>query len=116
MSARIMVCKQCLEEFELLPGKPGFANVCPECSAPKVIAVAPEGKRLSVAEQQAARRATRKPMSPEAAARAMDRALVDMAHLLAAIDPKFRRNVEALTGRRFNRYVTELDGIAKGGR
>jgi len=110
----MMVCKQCSEEFELLPGKPGFANVCPECSVPKVIAVAPKGKRLSVAEQQAARRA--KPMSPEAAARAMDRALVDMAHLLAAIDPKFRRNVEVLTGRRFDRYVNELDGIAKGGR
>lgn len=28
----IKVCVQCGEEFELKPGKPGFANRCPECS------------------------------------------------------------------------------------
>lgn len=26
-------CTKCQEEFELKPGKPGFANVCPECTA-----------------------------------------------------------------------------------
>jgi hypothetical protein len=28
----IKVCVVCSEEFELKPGKPGFANRCPECS------------------------------------------------------------------------------------
>lgn len=27
-------CVVCAEEFELRPGKPGFANRCPECSDP----------------------------------------------------------------------------------
>ena len=30
----IRVCVVCGEEFELKPGKPGFANRCPECSVP----------------------------------------------------------------------------------
>lgn len=29
----VKVCTICSEEFELKPGKPGFANRCPECSA-----------------------------------------------------------------------------------
>lgn len=29
----IKVCVVCSEEFELRPGKSGFANRCPECSA-----------------------------------------------------------------------------------
>ena len=29
----IKTCVGCGEEFELKPGKPGFANRCPECSA-----------------------------------------------------------------------------------
>ena len=29
----IKICAVCEEEFELKPGKPGFANRCPECSA-----------------------------------------------------------------------------------
>jgi hypothetical protein len=28
----IKTCAVCGEEFELKPGKPGFANRCPECS------------------------------------------------------------------------------------
>lgn len=28
----IKICSQCSEEFELRPDKPGFANVCPECT------------------------------------------------------------------------------------
>lgn len=32
MSYPIKVCAICSEEFELKPGKPGFANHCPDCS------------------------------------------------------------------------------------
>jgi rubredoxin len=37
-----MTCKKCGEEFELhsgspSTGKPGYANVCPECSPPAVL-------------------------------------------------------------------------------
>ena len=28
----IKICVVCEQEFELKPGKPGFANRCPECS------------------------------------------------------------------------------------
>jgi hypothetical protein len=31
----VKVCVVCHEEFELKPGKPGFANRCPECSEPE---------------------------------------------------------------------------------
>ncbi len=34
MSFPIKVCVKCGEEFELKPGKPGFANRCPDCSEP----------------------------------------------------------------------------------
>lgn len=29
----VKTCVLCGEEFELKPGKPGFANHCPECSS-----------------------------------------------------------------------------------
>lgn len=32
MSLPIKTCVICSEEFELRPGKPGFANRCPECT------------------------------------------------------------------------------------
>ena len=32
MAFPIKVCSICAEEFELRPGKPGFANRCPACS------------------------------------------------------------------------------------
>jgi hypothetical protein len=35
MGFPIKVCVACGEEFELKPGKPGFANRCPECSQPE---------------------------------------------------------------------------------
>jgi hypothetical protein len=35
MSFPIKTCIVCGEEFELRPDKPGFANRCPECSAPE---------------------------------------------------------------------------------
>lgn len=31
----IKTCAACGDEFELKPGKPGFANRCPECSEPE---------------------------------------------------------------------------------
>jgi hypothetical protein len=31
----IKTCVVCGEEFELRPGKPGFANRCPACSEPE---------------------------------------------------------------------------------
>jgi hypothetical protein len=31
----IKVCVVCSDEFELKPGKPGFANRCPACSEPQ---------------------------------------------------------------------------------
>jgi hypothetical protein len=35
MAFPIKTCVVCSEEFELYPGKPGFANRCPACSAPE---------------------------------------------------------------------------------
>jgi hypothetical protein len=32
MAFPVKVCSICSEEFELRPGKPGFANRCPMCS------------------------------------------------------------------------------------
>jgi hypothetical protein len=32
MKFPIKVCAVCAEEFELKPGKPGYANHCPSCS------------------------------------------------------------------------------------
>ena len=34
MAFPIKTCVVCGEEFELKPGKPGFANRCPSCSEP----------------------------------------------------------------------------------
>jgi len=38
MAFPIKICAVCHEEFELKPDKPGFANRCPECSAPETTA------------------------------------------------------------------------------
>ena len=35
MGFPIKTCAACGEEFELRPGKPGFANRCPACSEPE---------------------------------------------------------------------------------
>jgi hypothetical protein len=35
MAFPIKVCVVCSEQFELKPGKPGFANRCPQCSEPE---------------------------------------------------------------------------------
>jgi hypothetical protein len=39
----IKVCAVCGEEFELRPGKPGYANRCPECSEPETAAETHKG-------------------------------------------------------------------------
>ena len=56
----IKVCAVCSEEFELKPGKPGFANRCPECSEPESVdsagkpgVDAEERKALNEARRQA---------------------------------------------------------------
>lgn len=38
MAFPIKICVICSEEFELRPGKPGFANRCPACSEPEASA------------------------------------------------------------------------------
>jgi hypothetical protein len=48
MAFPIKVCKICGEEFELKPGKPGFANHCPECSAAEEAGPAGDSKRDAV--------------------------------------------------------------------
>jgi hypothetical protein len=35
MAFPIKTCVVCGDEFELRPGKPGFANRCPSCSEPE---------------------------------------------------------------------------------
>jgi hypothetical protein len=56
MAFPIKVCVVCLEEFELKPDKPGFANRCPACSEPET--AAPAAKRpMDAVERKAAREA-----------------------------------------------------------
>ena len=52
----IRVCAVCGEEFELRPGKPGFANRCPACSEPEESDTQGSGLKSSDAELNAARR------------------------------------------------------------
>jgi hypothetical protein len=52
MAFPIKVCAVCSEEFELKPGKPGFANRCPACSEPE--AAGPEAKRSMDADERKA--------------------------------------------------------------
>jgi hypothetical protein len=51
----IKTCVVCSEEFELKPGKPGFANRCPSCSEPEADATTPDILKTSK-EANAARR------------------------------------------------------------
>jgi hypothetical protein len=58
----IKICAVCEEEFELKPDKPGFANRCPECSAPES-SESSSGGTIDAAEKRAldeARRAAMK--------------------------------------------------------
>ena len=52
----IKVCAVCGEEFELKPGKPGFANRCPACSEPEEADAAGSGLSSNDTELNAARR------------------------------------------------------------
>lgn len=52
MSFPIKTCVVCGEEFELKPGKPGFANRCPECSETEE-EPGTEKKHLSAEERKA---------------------------------------------------------------
>lgn len=49
----IRTCAGCGEEFELKPGKPGFANRCPACSEPEEDS-GPGGKQSLTAEERKA--------------------------------------------------------------
>jgi hypothetical protein len=52
----IKTCAVCGEEFELKPGKPGFANRCPACSEPEEDASTSGDVLKSDREANAARR------------------------------------------------------------
>jgi hypothetical protein len=59
MTFPIKICAVCGEEFELKPGKPGFANRCPECSIQDdadSVEKGPQGKLQANAELTAARK------------------------------------------------------------
>ena len=49
-------CAVCQEEFELKPGKPGFANRCPQCSEESENSAAdgPKRHRMSAEERKSA--------------------------------------------------------------
>jgi predicted amidophosphoribosyltransferase len=53
MSFPIKTCVVCGEEFELKPDKPGFANRCPECSAPEAEEPDDKKRNLSAEERKA---------------------------------------------------------------
>jgi len=59
MAFPIKVCSVCGEEFELKPGKPGFANQCPSCSeeAADGGASSGAGSKLSADERRVSREA-----------------------------------------------------------
>jgi hypothetical protein len=58
MAFPIRICAVCSEEFELKPGKPGFANRCPSCSEPEAEPASRQGTadRENASEINEARR------------------------------------------------------------
>jgi hypothetical protein len=52
MAFPIKICAVCGEEFELKPGKPGFANHCPSCSESE--SSTPTNKRRMDADERKA--------------------------------------------------------------
>lgn len=50
MAFPIKICAVCSEEFELKPGKPGFANRCPSCSTEET--TEPTKSRLDADERK----------------------------------------------------------------
>lgn len=51
MTFPIKICSVCEEEFELKPDKPGFADRCPECSAPETTAATTQ-RRMDADERK----------------------------------------------------------------
>ena len=62
MAFPIKTCVACGEEFELRPGKPGFANRCPQCSEPEDVRKGAGDVLKTDREANAARRAAIKDM------------------------------------------------------
>ena len=56
MAFPVKTCAVCGEEFELKPGKPGFANRCPDCSAQDEATGSSKGAAEVDSELSAARR------------------------------------------------------------
>ncbi len=56
MAFPIKICVKCGEEFELKPGKPGFANRCPDCSEEESTTEAAKGGNEANRELNGARR------------------------------------------------------------
>lgn len=56
MAFPVKVCVVCGEEFELKPGKPGFANRCPDCCEEDNSASGNSGNGASDRELNQARR------------------------------------------------------------
>ena len=48
----IKKCVVCGEEFELKPGKPGFANRCPDCTEEEAAADAKAKRKLDADERR----------------------------------------------------------------
>lgn len=53
----IKVCAICKEEFELKPGKPGFANRCPQCSEESATSDSTTRNRMTADERKTAKEA-----------------------------------------------------------
>ncbi len=51
MAFPIKICSICEEEFELKPDKPGFANLCLECTAAEAAAPAKSKPRMDAVER-----------------------------------------------------------------
>jgi hypothetical protein len=58
MAFPIKTCVKCGEEFELRPGKPGFANRCPACSEPDAEESAGNFRDQGASKEQSAARRT----------------------------------------------------------
>ncbi len=56
MAFPIKTCAVCGEEFELRPGKPGFANRCPACSEPEAEEQASNFREQGASREQSAAR------------------------------------------------------------
>lgn len=57
MAFPIKVCVVCSDEFELKPGKPGFANRCPACSEPEATEPVVTNHPMDAIERKAAKEA-----------------------------------------------------------